>query len=138
MAVGASNVQFCTLPMHYGFRTIRDLRSGLEHYLKEMGFSSPMEIVGKALKNIKNQEELVKPETRSEIDLDKCIGCGVCYVACNDGGHMAISWDSVNRKPSVNEDKCTGCAMCMQVCPVDAIRMREKLDSKVHYFAERR
>jgi dihydropyrimidine dehydrogenase (NAD+) subunit PreA len=51
---------------------------------------------------------------------------------------MAISWDSVNRKPSVNEDKCTGCAMCMQVCPVDAIRMREKLDSKVHYFAERR
>ncbi|MGB9794751.1 MAG: NAD-dependent dihydropyrimidine dehydrogenase subunit PreA [Caldisericum sp.] len=138
MAVGASNVQFCTLPMHYGFRTIRDLRSGLEHYLKEMGFTSPMEIVGKALKNIKNQEDLVKPETKSEINYDKCIGCGLCFAACNDGGHMAISWDSELRKPTVNEDKCTGCAMCMQVCPVDAIRMREKFDSKVHYFAERR
>lgn len=138
MAVGASNVQFCTLPMHYGFRTIRDLRSGLENYLKEMGFKSPTEIVGKALKNIKSQEELPNPETHSDIDLERCIGCGVCYVACNDGGHMAISWNSEERKPKVDEDKCTGCAMCMQVCPVDAIKMKENLDSNVHYFAERR
>ncbi|MEF3244949.1 MAG: NAD-dependent dihydropyrimidine dehydrogenase subunit PreA [Caldisericaceae bacterium] len=138
MAVGASNVQFCTLPMHYGFRSIRDLKSGFEHYLKEMGFKSPSEIVGKALKNIKNQEDLVNPKTRSDIDLDRCIGCGLCYAACNDGGHMAISFDSKTRKPYVNEEKCTGCAMCMQVCPVDAIKMKEVLDSNEYYFVERR
>jgi len=139
MAVGASNVQFCTLPMHYGIlEQLRYLKSGLSYYLKEMGFQSVSEIVGRALKNIKNQEDLVNPKTTSEINLDKCIGCGICYTACNDGGHMAISWDSQNRKPFVDEDKCTGCAMCMQVCPVDAIRMKEVLESRVHYFVERR
>jgi len=38
----------------------------------------------------------------------------------------------------LTKGKCTGCAMCMQVCPVDAIKMKENLDSNVHYFAERR
>jgi len=136
MAVGASNVQFCSLPMHYGFRVIRDIKDGLANFLEEKGFKSPTEIVGKALKNIKSQEELANPESRSEINIDKCIGCGVCYSACHDGGHMAIGWDPEKRKPSVDDDKCTGCAMCMQVCPVDAIRMKEKVDSKVHYFFE--
>ncbi len=138
MAVGSSNVQFCTLPMHFGFRTIRDLKSGMAHYLQEMGFSSPMDIVGKALPKIKSQEDLVNPESRSEINIDKCIGCGLCYTACQDGGHMAISWNSDTRRPSVDEEKCTGCAMCMQVCPVDVINMKEKLDGKVHYFSETR
>lgn len=138
MAVGAQNVQFCTLPMHYGFRTINDLKSGFAHYLDEMGFASPTDIVGKALPKIKNQGDLLSPESRSEIDANKCIGCGLCFIACHDGGHMAISWDSDKRKPSVDEEKCTGCAMCMQVCPVDAIRMKEKLNGDVHYFVETR
>lgn len=137
MSVGASNVQFCTLPMHYGFRTIRDLKSGLAHYLMDMGFDSPMDIVGKALPNIKTQEELPSPETKADINKDKCIGCGLCYAACNDGGHQAIDWDSEKRLPNVNEDKCVGCAMCMQVCPVNAIRMKEKLNSDMHYFAKK-
>ena len=137
MSVGASNVQFCTLPMHYGFRTIRDLKSGLAHYLMDMGFHSPMDIVGKALPNIKTQEELPSPETKAEINEDKCIGCGLCYAACNDGGHQAIDWDSEKRLPKVNEEKCVGCAMCMQVCPVNAIRMKEKLNSDMHYFAKK-
>lgn len=138
MAIGASNVQFCTLPMHFGFRVIRDLKDGLANYLDEMGFESPSEIVGRALKNIKPQDELPNPETHSEINLEKCVGCGLCFSACRDGGHMAISWDSEKRKPSVDEEKCTGCAMCMQVCPVDAIKMKEKIDSMVHYFFEER
>lgn len=138
MAVGASNVQFCTLPMYYGFRVIRDLVDGLSEYLEEIEMQSPSEIVGKALSRIKSQDELVNPETRSEINTDKCIGCGLCYVACHDGGHMAIQWDAEKRLPLVDEEKCTGCAMCMQTCPVDAIRMKEKLDSRIHYFFEER
>ncbi len=138
MAVGASNVQLCTLPMHYGFRTIRDLKSGLAHYLTDMGFNSPLDIIGKALPNIESQENLPKPETKAEFIEDKCVGCGLCYSACTDGGHIAIEWDSDKRKPYFDEDKCVGCAMCMQVCPVDAIRMREKMDSKTHYFVEKR
>ncbi len=137
MSVGASNVQFCTLPMHYGFRTIRDLKSGLSHYLMDMGFDSPMDIVGKALPNIKTQGELPSPETKAEIIEEKCIGCGLCYVACSDGGHRAIEWDSEKRLPGVDEDKCIGCAMCMQVCPANAIRMKEKLNDNIRYFAKK-
>jgi len=138
MAVGASNVQFCTLPMRYGFRTINDLKSGLAHYLSDMGFNSPMDIVGKALSNIQSQEELLSPETRAEITEDKCIGCGLCYIACSADGHLAIEWDSEKRLPHIDEEKCVGCAMCMQVCPVNAIRMKEKISESVHYFVEER
>jgi len=134
MAVGASNVQFCTLPMHHGFGTIRDLKSGLADYLDRKGCASPLDIVGKALKNIKGQEELVAPCSHSDIDLDKCIGCGNCFRACRDGAHRAILWDAEKRQPSVDAEKCPGCGQCMQVCPVNAIRMKEELDGKVHYF----
>lgn len=134
MAVGASNVQFCTLPMHYGFGVIRDLKSGLADYLERIGFASPRDIVGKALSHIKAQEDLSAPVTHSDIDLDKCVGCGSCFRACRDGGHRAIIWDSVARQPSVDMERCPGCAQCMQVCPVNAIRMKEEIDRHVHYF----
>jgi len=134
MAVGASNVQFCTLPMHYGFGAIRDLKSGLADYLDRKGFASPLDIVGKALHSIKGQEELPAPRTRSEIDLDRCIGCGNCFRSCTDGGHRAIGWNADKRQPVVDLDKCPGCGQCMQVCPVNAIRMKEELETQTHYF----
>jgi len=134
MAVGASNVQFCTLPMHYGFGVIRDLTSGMADYLERMGFASPRDIVGKALSHIKAQEDLSAPVTHSDIDLEKCVGCGSCFRACRDGGHRAIVWDSLKRQPSVDMERCPGCAQCMQVCPVNAIRMKEEIDQHVHYF----
>ncbi|AYO29243.1 NAD-dependent dihydropyrimidine dehydrogenase subunit PreA [Biomaibacter acetigenes] len=143
MAVGAGNVQFCTLPMHYGFRTIRDLKSGLAGYLDAMGFKSPADIVKKALKNIYSHEEIPAPKTRAQLIEEKCVGCGLCYVACRDGGHRAIEWRSGNvpgqddsRKPAFDEEKCPGCAMCMQVCPVDAIRMKEQMDGRCQYYEE--
>ena len=140
MAVGASNVQFCTLPMHYGFRTIEDLKRGFAHYLSDMGFNSPLDIVGKALPNIKSQDELPSPKTLAELVEEKCVGCGLCYLACFDGGHMAIDWDSEKRVPHFDEEKCVGCAMCMQICPVDAIKMKEKIEgsNSVYYFVEKR
>lgn len=129
MLVGASNVQFCTLPMVYGFRVIEELKTGLSHYLDVMGFNSPSEIVGKTLEKIKTNEELPFVETKARIDRDKCIGCDLCFISCNDGGHRAIEIKE-NRIPEVNVDKCVGCALCMQVCPVDAISMVEKKGEK--------
>ena len=53
---------------------------------------------------------------------------------------MAIDWDSEKRLPHFDDEKCVGCAMCMQVCPVDAIKMNEKIvgNNSVHYFVEKR
>jgi dihydropyrimidine dehydrogenase (NAD+) subunit PreA len=124
MAVGAGCVQFCSAVMHHGFRLIDDLRSGLAHYLDEMGFSSPRDIVGRALPQIASHDELPRRRMRSVIDESRCVGCEVCYVACRDGGHMAMERRE-NRIPRVDTALCVGCGLCPQVCPEECITMAE-------------
>jgi dihydropyrimidine dehydrogenase (NAD+) subunit PreA len=127
MAVGAGVVEFCTVVMHHGFSVIDDLRNGMSHYLDEMKFSSPSEIVGKALPNIVMHDDLPRQIIRSHINENLCIGCDVCYVACHDGGHMAID-QRPNRIPHVDLDRCVGCGLCQFVCPVDGcIEMHVKV-----------
>jgi len=36
-----------------------------------------------------------------------CINCGKCYLACNDSGYQAISFDAQTHLPRVTDD-CTG------------------------------
>ena len=123
MAVGAGVVQFCTLVMHHGFRVIEDLRSGMAHYLADMGFSSPLEIVGRALPNIISHDDLPRRTVRSHIDESTCIQCEVCYLACRDGGHMAID-RTPGRIPHVDLERCVGCGLCEHVCPEGCITMK--------------
>jgi len=124
MSVGARCVQFCTLVMHRGFGVIDDLRSGLAHYLDETGFSSPLDIVGKALPHIAVHDDLPRRKMRSVIDEARCIGCEVCYVACRDGGHMAIDRRE-SRIPVVDPGRCVGCGLCPHVCPESCISLQE-------------
>ncbi len=118
MSVGAGVVQFCTAVMHYGFRIIDDLRSGLSHYMDRMGFKSPTDIVGKALPNIVTHDDLPRLKVRSAVSKSLCIRCGLCAVACRDGGHEAIAL-TASRLAGVDEERCVGCGLCRLVCPVD-------------------
>jgi dihydropyrimidine dehydrogenase (NAD+) subunit PreA len=118
MAVGAGCVEFCTAVMHYGFRVIDDLRSGMGHYLDDMGFRSVDEIVGRALPSIVSHDELPRRRVRSRIDAITCIGCDLCYVACRDGGHGAIDRRD-DRIAVADEERCVGCGLCQHVCPVE-------------------
>lgn len=117
MAVGASTVQFCTAPMHYGFRIIDEMKEGLASYLAAKGFSSPADLVGRALPKIVSHDELPRRNVVSRVVEERCIRCDLCHVACRDGGHQAIRLKR-DRYPETDEEKCVGCGLCVQVCPV--------------------
>ncbi len=134
--MGSSTVQVCTAAMHYGFGIIREITSGFERYMDEKGFKTVDEMVGKALPQTKHWEELnLKYKVVAEINEDKCIGCQLCYIACEDGAHQAIglSSDADNRKPHIIEENCVGCNLCSLVCPVEnCITMVRRDDGKQH------
>jgi len=117
MLVGAGTVQFCTEPMRYGFRIIDDLKEGLESFLRVKGFSSPADLLGRALPHIVSHDDLPRLRVVSHVIEEKCIRCDLCHVACRDGGHQAIGLKA-DRTPETDEEKCVGCGLCVQVCPV--------------------
>lgn len=125
LLLGATTVQVCTSVLQRGFGLIDPLTDGLSRWLEDHRYSSPAEVIGLALSRLTEHSELTHGvKVISRIDPDLCIGCGVCYVACADGGHMAIEFPP-DRHPVVQEGLCVGCGLCAQVCPVpDCIEIK--------------
>ena len=122
MLLGSTSVQLCTAVMHHGFRIVEDLNAGLEGWMKRKGFSKLSDFVGKTAPSIVDWKKLnLHYKSVASIDQSKCIGCDVCYVACNDTTHQCIDIDRKggNRKPHVVQADCVGCNLCSLVCPVD-------------------
>jgi len=150
LLLGATSLQVCTAVMHYGFRIIEDLCEGLANWMDSKGFASLSDLRGKALARIsdfKNFDLAFRAVAR--INVDKCIKCNLCYVACNDTAHQCIDLVNADGKiveplaydvrsngkqealasrpqPRVREEDCVGCRLCHNVCPVlDCIDMVE-------------
>jgi len=129
--LGAASVQVCTAVMHYGFGIIREMVAGLELYMDEKGFKTIEDFRGKALKNIVHWEDLnLKYKIVADIHEEKCIGCQLCYTACEDGAHQAIGLkeNGADRKPFIIEENCVGCNLCSLVCPVEGCITMERRD----------
>ncbi|HEV2992436.1 MAG TPA: NAD-dependent dihydropyrimidine dehydrogenase subunit PreA [Candidatus Angelobacter sp.] len=130
MLLGSTSVQVCTAAMHYGFRIVRDLIDGLESYLEDKGFSSVTELVGKSVPRIEDWGNLdLNYKIIARIDAQKCIGCNLCYIACEDGAHQCIRVEErlqgdlregaiAKHVPQIIEEECVGCNLCALVCPV--------------------
>jgi dihydropyrimidine dehydrogenase (NAD+) subunit PreA len=139
IALGASCVQVCTAVMHYGFRIVEDMAEGLSQYMDEHGFRSIEDFRGRAVRNVVDWGDLdLNYKIIADIDSALCIGCQLCYVACEDGAHQCIAPYGVagNGKknpngmgvhvPRIIEDECVGCNLCALVCPVqNCITMRQ-------------
>lgn len=120
MLLGATTVQLCTAVMHYGFRIIDDLTSGLSGYLDRKGLRSAQQLIGAAAPRVTRWEALdFNYRVIANIDANRCIGCQLCYVACEDGAHQAIALEPGTRVPRILEEACVGCNLCHHVCPVD-------------------
>jgi len=116
--LGASTIQVTTSIMRYGYRIVEEMIEGLSDYMEEKGFDSIDQVCGKALENLVTPDLLNHGvEARSQIDRDLCLGCGQCYITCQDAGNQAITLGE-DRKPTVDEDRCFGCLMCKHICPV--------------------
>ncbi|MDU4860895.1 MAG: NAD-dependent dihydropyrimidine dehydrogenase subunit PreA [Terrisporobacter othiniensis] len=122
IVLGASNLQVTTAVMQYGYRIVEDMISGLSYFMEERGIDKLEDLVGIANCNIIPAEDIDRTFViYPEIDKDKCLGCGRCYVSCFDGGHQAYTYNEETREISLNKDKCVGCHLCSLVCPVGAI-----------------
>lgn len=117
--LGASTIQVTTGIIHYGYGMVEDLKEGLSDYMISKGVSKVSDLVGKALPSLCETDAFdLKRQGIAKYDLDKCIGCGQCYVVCHDAGGQALDWDSNKRRPIPLEDKCLSCMICSFVCPV--------------------
>ena len=57
-----------------------------------------------------------------EINEEKCIGCGLCASACDQGAIQMID----GKAKLVSDSYCDGLGKCLPKCPVDAIKLIEK------------
>jgi dihydropyrimidine dehydrogenase (NAD+) subunit PreA len=156
--LGAGAVQVCTAVMHHGFRVVEHLAEGLQDWMKAKGIGRITDLVGRSVPRIKKWSDLdLNYKVVARIDQSKCIHCGLCYAACEDGCHQSIRWDKVpmaeyaNGHISMNwsggietmpgagggivnrftikEDVCVGCNMCSLVCPVQGCITMTEIDT---------
>lgn len=67
---------------------------------------------------------LAKPQARSSVDAEKCVGCQRCV---RELGCPALVPDAATGKVAIDAAQCTGCTLCEQICPTHAISGGERL-----------
>ncbi len=121
IAMSAGNVQVCTAAMHYGFRIVEEMASGLANWMDEKGYRAIEDFRGKAVPNVTDWQYLnINFKTIAKIDQEACIQCGLCHIACEDTSHQAIAAKRVDgkRRYEVIDEECVGCNLCYHACPV--------------------
>jgi dihydropyrimidine dehydrogenase (NAD+) subunit PreA len=143
IAVGATTVQVCTAAMHYGFRIVEDMADGLSAYMDDHGFHTIEDFRGRAVPNILDWGDLdLNFKIIAKIHTDLCIGCQLCYVACEDGAHQCIERAAAHNGngkrnpnglevhvPRIIDEECVGCNLCALVCPVEGCITMEQVDT---------
>jgi dihydropyrimidine dehydrogenase (NAD+) subunit PreA len=123
IALGAGSVQVCTAAMLHGFRIVEEMKDGLSRWMDQQGYRTINDFSRKAVQNTTDWKYLdMNYQVIAQIDQDKCIACGKCYVACEDTSHQAIAQligDTGARRYEVIRDECVGCNLCEITCPVE-------------------
>jgi dihydroorotate dehydrogenase/ferredoxin-like protein FixX len=116
MLWGAQMFQVCTSLMWYGYELVPSMLSGLDKYIKQMGWSGYGDIVGKALHNVRPAVELELIDDVPVVDAEKCHGC----MQCLRPGHC-YAIEMRDGLPHIDREKCLGCGACVALCPSKAL-----------------
>lgn len=128
IVLGCRNVQICTAVMEFGYRIIEDLTLGLQTYMATHGVEHLNDLVGSKTASFVQPSQLDRQTiVFPKFNREQCLGCGRCYIACEDAGHQAIVWDENKRLPKLNGKKCVGCHLCRLVCPQRAIDVAQRI-----------
>ncbi len=128
LLMGAGSLQVTTAVMQYGYRIVDDLIEGLTEFMKFKGVADLQKLIGGAADSIVDHHSIERDGIVFPVfHLERCVGCGRCYVSCMDGGHQAIEFDLKTRRPKLNGKKCVGCHLCRLVCSTEAIGQSEKM-----------
>ena len=66
---------------------------------------------------------LARPQARSAVDAERCVGCLRCV---RELGCPALVPDAATGKVAIDAAQCTGCTLCEQLCPTHAISGGER------------
>jgi dihydropyrimidine dehydrogenase (NAD+) subunit PreA len=109
MLLGAHTVQVCTAVMHYGFRIVEHMLSGLENWMREKNFRELHDFIGASVQRIGDWADLdLGYKVVAHINQNKCIHCGLCYIACDDGAHQSIAKRGISEDEFVASLKANG------------------------------
>ena len=83
----------------------------------------------RALIPLKKGKVKVEPVV-SNVDEDKCIGCGICEYLCPFKAIAVVPTDKGDRARTIVAS-CKGCGVCSSHCPRQAITMQNFTDDQI-------
>ncbi|OQY11143.1 MAG: hypothetical protein B6I31_05470 [Desulfobacteraceae bacterium 4572_19] len=72
----------------------------------------------KAVSKLPKPAEHVMNDYRVKVDVENCIGCGICIDRCQMD---AVTVDDEQSLAVINKDRCIGCGLCVTTCPEEAM-----------------
>ncbi len=117
---GSDLLGVCTETMISGFDFLPKWLKQIKEYMDRHSFKHILHFRDLAVHRITSADKLTIHSGYAEVDVQKCIGCGLCEKV----GHCnAITME--NRKSNIDKAKCLACSTCIDICPVGAIKMVE-------------
>ena len=122
ISLSAGTVQVCTAAMHYGFKIVDDMISGLEQ-LDGRARATPRSRISAARRcrtspTGSSSTSTTRASRRSTRTSASSAACATSRARTPRTSRSPSSTDNGKRRYQVIEEECVGCNLCAHVCPV--------------------